>query len=89
MDSGISAKQLKPQTLLTRSPEWTVAERPVMEAESFGLALCLCSSNESIRWVGGRLILDLLPPEATETAAGLLTRWINRRLLRQQSLHER
>ena len=65
-----------PDEVLLKSSEWQMQLCPVLNGDSIDLANCLCSENESIRWLAGITVERLLSYiDTSVTTRLLLDKW--------------
>lgn len=65
------------------SPSWQVRAHPTLDGDSICFAPCLCSADESLRWIAGCLASDLLAPVSAGASASfraLLQNWAARHI---------
>lgn len=73
--------------LVTLSPDWQLRPHPTLDGDSIRVAPCLCSDEETLRWVAGYSVADLLAPLLTSahfTFRALLHSWAASNLVAEQ-----
>lgn len=72
---------------LVLSSSWRLRPHPTLEGDSIRLAPCLCSDDETMRWLAGHPIAELLAPLFTcvsSTPRSLMQNWSSNRLVADQ-----
>jgi 2-polyprenyl-6-methoxyphenol hydroxylase-like FAD-dependent oxidoreductase len=92
--SAAGSANLHAQPLLTDldqpimlAPQWQLRPHPTLDGDCIRLAPCLCSAEETLRWISGCPAAELLAPlcsSASTTLRALLVNWTTSQLAEGQ-----